>query len=39
VLGLTVLHLDNAAHLGGLVVGSVAAWLFTSPARQLRRVG
>lgn len=30
-IGLTVLHLDNAAHLGGLVAGSLAAWLFTSP--------
>ncbi len=29
-IGLTVLHLDNAAHFGGLAVGSLAAWLFTS---------
>jgi rhomboid protease GluP len=26
------IHLDNAAHLGGLVAGSLGAWLFTSPS-------
>lgn len=26
------IHLDNAAHLGGLVAGALAAWLFTSPS-------
>lgn len=30
------IHLDNAAHFGGLVAGSLGAWLFTSssPARS-----
>jgi membrane associated rhomboid family serine protease len=38
-IGLTVLHLDNAAHMGGLAVGSVGAWLFTSPSRAARSRG
>ena len=34
------IHLDNAAHLGGLVAGSLAAWLFTSPSpAQVPRLG
>jgi rhomboid protease GluP len=31
------IHLDNAAHLGGLVAGSLAAWLFTSPSAARSR--
>jgi membrane associated rhomboid family serine protease len=38
-IGLTVLHLDNAAHFGGLAAGSIAAWLFTSRAPRMGWVG
>jgi rhomboid protease GluP len=31
-IGLTLLHLDNAAHIGGLVTGFVATWLLVSRA-------
>jgi membrane associated rhomboid family serine protease len=30
VIGSVALHLDNAAHFGGLVVGFVVCWLYTS---------
>jgi rhomboid protease GluP len=30
-IGLTALHMDNAAHLGGLLVGAAVTGLFTSP--------
>lgn len=36
-LGLTVLHFDNAAHLGGLVTGFVVTWLFSSPSSTRSR--
>ena len=38
VIGLTAMPMNNRAHLGGLVAGAIATWIFTSPRPRLLAV-
>ncbi len=37
-IGLTALHMDNSAHLGGLVTGFLFTWVLTSPPAARRNL-